>query len=181
MKKVFTTFLAIMIPVVCIATHQSRKDSRFIVRVGDKMPTFDFVLLNGDTLDTDYFYGQVVVLQFAASWCPFSQHQLMDADKRLWQRYKDRQDFAMLGVCEDKDEEGVREFIRQRTEHGITIPFTVDSAEQIYRKFVTPNGSVTRTILVDKKGVIADMHDIHTRRDARQIRRMVRYLLRLKD
>lgn len=157
---------------------QPRDKGHFLVKVGEELPHFQYVSIEGDTLDTDFLKGQVVVVVFAASWCPFSGHQLQVLESKLWGRRKGNPDFTMIGICEDNDKESREEFLRQRKENGITIPFAFDEDEKIYRQFVTPHGSVTRTVLVDRNGIIADMHDVHTRRDEWQLRRMVSYLLK---
>ncbi len=157
------------------AQVKRERGSRFIVPIGAEAPCFQFVTSEGDTLDSDILRGQVVVLQFAASWCPFSQAQLIDHKKYIWDRYRDRDDLSMFIICEDIAEDRPT-FLRQREENGIDIPYVFDEGEEIYRLFVTPNGSVTRTVIIDKSWKIADLHDMHTLKDLFEIRRMVRKL-----
>ena len=158
---------------------QTRREraSEFIVQEGQELPHFEYVTLDGDTADTDYIKGQVTIIQFAASWCPFSQAQLIEHDKRIWRKYGRNTNFSMIGICEDAPESR-GEFMRQRKSRAIEIPFAFDTDEKIYRLFVTPNGSVTRTILVDADGIIVGLYDTHTRKNARHIRRGVKCLLR---
>lgn len=152
------------------------RDSRFIVSVGDEAPTFQFVSNDGDTIDSDILRGQAVVILFAASWCPFSQAQLIDMQNAIWDKYKMRQDFSMVIICEDTEEDHAI-FLRQRKENGIRVPFAFDTNETIYRLFATPNGSVTRTVVITPDWRIAELHDKHTRQSIRKVRRCVRHLL----
>lgn len=152
------------------------RDSRFIISVGDEAPAFQFVDNDGDTIDSDILRGQVVVLLFAASWCPFSQAQLIDLQDAIWDKYKMKQDFAMIIVCEDSEEDRAI-FLKQREENGIIIPFAFDSNETVYRMFATPNGSVTRTVVITPDWRIAELQDKHTRKSMRNVRRCVRRLL----
>lgn len=152
------------------------RDSKFIVVVGDEAPTFQFVNEDGDTIDSDLLRGQVTVLQFAASWCPFSQAQIEDYQRAIWDKYGNKEGFYMIIVCEDT-EDGRAEFLRQRESNKIRMPFAFDNNETIYRLFATPNGSVTRTVVITPDWRIAQLHDKHTWRNMHRLRHCVRRLL----
>lgn len=158
------------------APARRERDSKFIISIGDEAPTFQFVSNDGDTIDSDLLRGQVVVLLFAASWCPFSQAQLIDMQDAIWDKYEMKQDFAMIIVCEDSEEDHAI-FLKQREENEIRIPFAFDANETVYRLFATPNGSVTRTVVITPDWRIAELQDKHTRQGMRKIRRCVRRLL----
>lgn len=81
----------------------------------------------------------------------------------------------MFIICEDVPEDRPA-FLKQREENNIDIPYIFDDNERIYRLFVTPNGSITRTVIINKDWKIADLHDMHTMIDLLQIKRMVRKL-----
>ncbi len=102
-----------------------------------------------------------------------------DHQKEIWKRFKDSPNFAMYLICEDEVENRPN-FVRLIGEYGIKIPYAFDSDEQIYRLFVTPNGSVTRTVVISPDWKIASLHEIHTWRDMFEIRRCVRKLSKVK-
>lgn len=172
------TMLAATLLAALPAEAQVRRErgSEFVVKLGDTAPRFGFVTSAGDTLDTDFLHGQVVVLQFAASWCPFSAAQMWDHQSAVWSSHRSDARFSMYIVCEDqpKDRDA---FARLIAEEGIEIPYIVDDEERIYRLFVTPNGSVTRTVVIAPDRTIAYLSDRHSRRGVRQLRRTVRRLL----
>lgn len=181
-KRMVYALACALVPIVAGATDaicreaapvRRERDSRFIISVGDEAPAFQFVDNDGDTIDSDILRGQVVVLLFAASWCPFSQAQLIDLQDAIWDKYKMNQDFAMIIVCEDSEEDRAI-FLKQREENGIRIPFAFDSNETVYRMFATPNGSVTRTVVITPDWRIAELQDKHTRKSMRNVRRCVR-------
>ncbi len=151
------------------------RNSVFIVNVGDPAPTFQFVL-DGDTIDTDFLRGNVLLLQFAASWCPFSQAQLLDYQDYIWNKYKGKKDFSVLIICEDEPENRAT-FIDQQESQNLTMPYIFDTNQSIYRLFATPNGNVTRTIVVDKDWNIAYFHDAHTWKSFRRLRKTLRRML----
>lgn len=159
------------------AQVRRERGSRFVVQVGDAAPRFSFVTSTGDTLDTDFLLGQVVVLQFAASWCPFSPAQMWDHQRAVWDKHQGDAGFSMYIVCEDLPQDRAA-FARLVDEVDIKIPYIVDDGERIYRLFVTPNGSVTRTVVIAPDRTIAYLSDRHSRRGVRHLRRTVRRLLR---
>ena len=180
MHRIFHAIFFVMLAIVSLTANgqvKRERNSSFVVSVGESLPSFSYITLDGDTMDTDFMRGQVSLIQFGASWCPFSQAQLVELDRKVWRKYKDNGSFFMIGICEDLVD-GRKEFLRQREEREIGIPFAFDENERMYRLFVTPNGSVTRTVIVNPASQIVELHDIHTRRDFRQIRRTVRRLLR---
>lgn len=163
------------------ADAQTERDrgGYFIVREGDEAPRFSFVTVDGDTLDSDLLRGQVTVIQFAASWCPFSKAQVIDHQKYIWDKYKDTGRLAMYIVCED-DTADRASFALHLEDNGITIPYGFDENEQVYQLFCTPRGGVTRTVVITPDWHIAELHTYHTWADMRQIRKCVRRLYRGK-
>lgn len=155
--------------------HRER-GSRFIVSVGQEAPRFSFVTSENDTLDSDLLRGQVLVLDFSASWCPFSPSQMADHQKQLWDKFSDNPNFSMFIICEDLPQDRAA-FAEILSTEAIQAPVVYDDAESFYQLFVTPNGSVTRTVIISPDWTIANLQDSHTRRGMRQIRKTVRHLL----
>lgn len=162
--------------VFCFPDVSAQVRGEFIVHEGETAPTFSYVTQEGDTLDTDFLRNKVTVIQFAASWCPFSQAQLVDHQYYLWDKHSSNPDFSMMVFCVDKPEDRTK-FQEQIKADNVVIPYCFDGGD-IYNSFCTPNGSVTRTIIIDREWRIAHLHEIHTYRDLRQIRRQVRRMLR---
>lgn len=175
----FALLIALLFSAATLATAQIKRErgSRFIVTEGQFAPLFSFVTNEGDTLDADLLRGQVVVLQFAASWCPFSAAQMVDYQKYLWKKHKGDDYFSIYIVCEDT-QTGRHDFESLLHEQRINIPYAFDDNEHIYKLFVTPNGSVTRTIVIGPDWKIVSLYDKHTRRGLRKIRHSVDKLLR---
>lgn len=175
----FRLLAAALLSVATMTAAQVKRErgSHFTVTEGQFAPLFSFVTNEGDTLDADLLRGQVLVLQFAASWCPFSTAQMEDYQRFLWSKHKDDAAFSMYIFCEDAPD-ARHDFETLLREHGIDIPYIFDANEQIYKLFVTPNGSVTRTVIISPDWKIQGLYDKHTRRGLRKIRRSVDKLLR---
>lgn len=159
------------------AQDKRMRDGKFIVAVGDDMPTFSFTTIDGETLDSDFLRGQITVLHFAASWCPFSKQQIADYQKHIWSRNSDNYNLSVIGFSIDTPSDTVL-FRKGIAELGATYPFAFDNGERIYNLFATPKGSATRTIITDTNGKIAFLSHEHTRRSLRKVKKAVARLLK---
>jgi len=65
-------------------------DRGYLVRVGDKAPEFSFEYLDGSMANLKDFRGQVVMLQFTASWCGVCIKEMPHIEEEVWQTYKDQ-------------------------------------------------------------------------------------------
>lgn len=173
------TLLAFLASQIVIAQQQvhRQRGSQFIVQVGQEAPRFSFITSDGDTLDSDLLHGQVVLIDFAASWCPFTPAQMEDHQNAFWQKYSGNPAFSMFTICEDFPQDR-HYFNNIAKEAGVTSPIVYDDKEELYQLFVTPNGSVTRSMIIAPDWSIAYLQDKHTRRGMRALRRTLRLLLR---
>ena len=153
------------------------RGSQFILTVGQEAPVFSFVTTNGDTLDSDLLRGQVILVDFVASWCPFTPAQMEDHKKNFWEKLSSNPAFQMLTISIDRPD-NQQTFLNIANEIGLTSPLIFDTDEQLYQLFVTPNGSVTRSLIIAPDWTIALLQDKHTRRGMRQIKHTLRHLLR---
>lgn len=147
------------------------RDSRFIVQVGDELPHFSYITTEGDELDSDFLRGQVVLIHFAASWCPISVTMRDDVQNKLLTKYAD-EELSVLCVNIDEPKDTAL-FVKMLKEEGITYPVVLDCEERVYRNFVTPKGSVTRSIVIGKDGRIVYMSDEYDRKKAKEINKVV--------
>lgn len=67
------------------------------VRVGSEAPQFTLTTYDGETYNTADYAGQVIVVNFWASWCQPCEEEAADL-QRAWQLYQD-QDVLFLGVA----------------------------------------------------------------------------------
>ena len=175
-----SALIAIIFSCFCNAEAQKKiirdHDSRFIVGKGDYLPHI-ILTADHDTINNDTFAGQVTVIFFGTSWCPFSKAHLIKTEKKLWQKYKNDIRVNLMCFCVDAeaDEELFRQFV---AENNLTFPIFYDTKEQIYRKFVTPNGSVTRTVVADKNEKIVYLNDEYDNRNFRRTLRLIKKLVK---
>ena len=109
---------------------------------------FDLALFSGGTLTMSDLRGQIVVLNFWASWCPPCRWELASFET-IYQEYRD-QGVIFVGVAVSDFEEDAREFAEMI---GVTYPMGRDLSgiARDYRVlglpttvFIAPEGQVTR-------------------------------------
>lgn len=148
------------------------RGSEFVVKVGDSMPHFGYVTLDGDECDSDFLRGQVVLIHFAASWCPISATQRNDVQTDLLSRYGDNGDLSVLCVSVDEPKDTAL-FCKMIREEGVAYPIVLDYEERLYRQFVTPKGSVTRSVVIGKDGKIVYLSDEYNKKKKKEIKKAI--------
>lgn len=140
--------------------------------LGQPAPAFTLPLRGAPTpLGLDKLRGQVVMINFWASWCGPCREEFPLLDQ-MYKQYKSV-GFTMLGVNvepESKDAEG---FIA-KTPVTFPIVFDKDSAvSKLYRVEGMPS-----TVLVDRKGVLRWVHRGYKAGDENEYLNQIRALLR---
>ena len=131
-----------------------------VLRSGDRVPDFTLVNLDGDRVRFSDLEGQVVVLNFWATWCPPCRREIPLLDT-VQTEYKSR-GLSVVGLNVGEDPEAVRRFIESM---GVEYPIWVDgpdkqmgydSTQGIHRRF--GGVGLPTTIFVDPAGIVRDRH-----------------------
>ena len=118
---------------------------------GDPAPSFSLALLDGSEVSLNDLRGQVVVLNFWASWCLPCRQEAPEL-QRAWEMYEDR-GVIFLGVTFKDAEDVSRDFIQ---EFGLTYPNGIDLKGRISRSYGVI--AVPETFIIDGDGKIAWFH-----------------------
>lgn len=129
---------------------QTPDDRGYIVQVGERMPPFELTDLNGNVHTNASTAGQVVVLQFTASWCGVCRQEMPELEQHVHQAFAG-EDFLLLGVDLDEPAEKVAAFAAST---GITYPIAPDPAGQTFYSIAAPKSGVTRNVVIDREGTI---------------------------
>ncbi len=120
----------------------------YALKTGAEAPGFRLPSLAGEEVDLASYRGQVVVLNFWATWCPPCVAE-MPSLERL-HRALGPEGLAVVTVSTDEDEETLREFV---TRYGLTLPVLLDpggrTASSAYRTTGYPE-----TFVIDRAGVL---------------------------
>jgi cytochrome c biogenesis protein CcmG/thiol:disulfide interchange protein DsbE len=115
---------------------------------GEIVPSFTLVLLDGSEVSLAELRGQIVVLNFWASWCSPCRREA-PALQSVWETYQD-QGVVFVGVTYHDAEGASLAFIE---EYGITYPNGVDEMGRISRDYGVT--AVPETYVIDRAGRLA--------------------------
>lgn len=110
-----------------------------------------FTSLDGSAVPLTQWQGEVLLLNFWATWCPPCREE-MPLFQQMREAYRAR-GFEVLGVAVEDQAEKVRAF---RSDNGITYPILLSGpdAPQLMRRLGNTIGALPYSLLVDRKGKV---------------------------
>ena len=139
-------------------------------RIGQPAPGFSVTTLAGQQVSLEQYRGQVLVLDFFATWCQpcrLSIPHLVEMNKKYA-----KQGLRVLGISADEDGEGdVKAFAGQ---NQITYPIAL-AGESILADFGVR--AVPVMFLIDKKGRVVEVFRGFTDEVARSTEQLIKKLL----
>ncbi|MCB1684029.1 MAG: TlpA family protein disulfide reductase [Pseudomonadales bacterium] len=114
-------------------------------------PDFTLKSLEGSNLRLNEYRGQVVLINFWASWCGPCRQEMPLLD-RLHSRYEDT-GFAVLGVNVEGVVEPAMEIV-QKT--NVTFPILIDDGQRVSELYNLQ--AMPSTVVVDRDGVVRYIH-----------------------
>lgn len=128
------------------------------LEIGQQAPNFELTSLSGETFKLSDYKGQMVMLNFWASWCPPCRVEMPHMET-YYQEFKEEHNIEILAVNMTTLERGSKEKVPEFTEkHGLTFPILMDEkgdVKDLYDVMVYPT-----TYIVNAKGIITDKVNI---------------------
>jgi peroxiredoxin len=115
---------------------------------GQPAPDFEFMTFDGQPFRLSDHVGEVVVLNFWASWCPPCRWEMPHFEE-IWLEYQE-QGVILVGVAISDFEEDAKAFSDAT---GVTYPVGLDTTAEIARSY-QPSALPT-TFFIDKEGNVA--------------------------
>jgi peroxiredoxin len=119
---------------------------------GDQLaPTFTLPSRGGATIDLAQYKGQVVMINFWASWC-VPCRQEMPLLESIYKKYKPL-GFTLIGVNVEPDQKEAENFLKQTP---VSFPVLFDAKSKVsglYNVQVMPT-----TVFIDRKGNVRLVH-----------------------
>lgn len=118
------------------------------IEKGNRAPDFTLDSIDGELSLYD-FHGQVVMINFWASWCGPCRMEMPDV-KAMYEKYRD-QGFVVIGVNIGETADTVASFAEQ---FELAFPMMLDAQAQVARQFGAY--SIPTSYFLDRQGVIRD-------------------------
>lgn len=140
------------------------------LRTGARAPEIGLDDLNGASITIASLRGNVVIVDFWASWCEPCAEE-MPVLERLYQQYRG-QGLRVVGVSQDRTAGNIRSFLRR---HRVSFPIVHDGSHQVAGRYQP--GAMPTSFVIDRNGVVRSIHEGYRAGDGARLEREVRSLL----
>jgi cytochrome c biogenesis protein CcmG/thiol:disulfide interchange protein DsbE len=113
-------------------------------------PDFSLATRGGDPVTLSSLRGQVVLVNFWATWCPPCRAE-MPAIQEVYDKYRD-QGFTVLAIDVQESEDQVANFADR---NGLTIPILIDHDGSVSNRYQVK--AMPSTFFIDQNGVIQEV------------------------
>ena len=134
-------------------------------------PNFTLKSLAGKNLKLSEMTGNVVLINFWASWCGPCREE-MPLLNDLHKKYEPL-GFTVLGVNVEEDARNARGFLKN---FPVDFPIVLDSKNQVSKKYNVI--AMPTTVVVDRDGNVRFLHKGYKPGDEEKYRKMVKKLVR---
>lgn len=159
----------IVLALVCCGLAASSLASSALT--GQEAPDFALKSATGENLRLSEFRGDVVVINFWATWCGPCRQEMPLLDK-MHKRYE-RVGLTLLGVNIDAD---ARTAMTMVSELGVDFPVLFDDRKEVSRLYDID--AMPFTVLVDRDGIVRHVHKGYRRGYEDRYLDQIRALLR---
>lgn len=138
---------------------------------GQPAPDFALRALDGPTLRLRELRGQVVLLNFWATWCAPCREEMPQLT-RLHTKYR-AAGLTVVGVNVDDDSRNTADVARKL---GVNFPVLLDSEKQVSKLYAL--ASMPSTVLIDRDGQVRHVHKGYREGFAELYEQQIRSLLK---
>ena len=134
-------------------------------------PAFSLLARGGSTIDLSQYKGQVVMINFWASWCVPCRQEMPLLDS-IYKKYKPL-GFTLLSVNVEPEQKDAENFLKQTP---VSFPVVFDAKSKVSGLY-NVQGMPT-TVFIDRKGNVRLMHVSYKTGDENLYMDQIRTLLR---
>jgi peroxiredoxin len=134
-------------------------------------PAFTLTTLEGQPSGLSQYKGQVVMVNFWATWCGPCQQEMPLLDQ-MYKKYKPA-GFTLIGVNVDKEAPAVKALL---TRKPVSFPVLLDPANSVSKAYHVDE--MPSSVIIDRKGVIRYVHRGYKPGDENDYQDRIRQLIR---
>jgi peroxiredoxin len=134
-------------------------------------PQFTLTTLEGQPSGLSQYKGQVVMVNFWATWCGPCQQEMPLLDQ-MYKKYKPA-GFTLIGVNVDKAAPAVKELL---TRKPVSFPVLLDPANSVSKAYKVDE--MPSSVIIDRKGNIRYVHRGYKPGDENDYQDRIRQLIR---
>jgi peroxiredoxin len=138
---------------------------------GGPAPSFTLAALTGQQAALSQYKGQVVMVNFWATWCGPCQQEMPLLDQ-MYKKYKPA-GFTLIGVNVDKEAPAVKDLMARRP---VSFPVLLDPANQVSKAYHV--SEMPSSVFIDSKGEIRYIHRGYRPGDENEYQDRIRQLIR---
>jgi peroxiredoxin len=138
---------------------------------GGPAPAFTLSELDGSQGALAQYKGQVVMVNFWATWCGPCQQEMPLLDQ-MYKKYKPA-GFTLIGVNVDKEAPPVKELLARKP---VSFPVMLDPANQVSKAYHVDE--MPSSVIIDRKGEIRYIHRGYKPGDENDYQDRIRQLIR---
>jgi peroxiredoxin len=143
----------------------------FAADAGGPAPSFTLAALSGQQAALSQYKGQVVMVNFWATWCGPCQQEMPLLDQ-MYKKYKPA-GFTLIGVNVDKEAPAVKDLMARKP---VSFPVLLDPANQVSKAYHVDE--MPSSVLIDRKGEIRYIHRGYRPGDENEYQDRIRQLIR---
>jgi peroxiredoxin len=155
----------------CALTAIVAASAAFAADSGGPAPAFTLTALTGGQTALSQYKGQVVLVNFWATWCGPCQQEMPLLDQ-MYKKYKPA-GFTLIGVNVDKEEPAVKELLARKP---VSFPVLLDPANQVSKAYHVDE--MPSSVIIDRKGDIRYIHRGYRPGDENDYQDRIRQLIR---
>ena len=147
--RIFPVLIGVLVVALIAVVAESTTER--IVEVGDTAPGFALVTDDGQRLSRSQFGGQLLVLNFWATWCVPCIQELPSLNQ--FQKQFASSGVVVLGVSVDQNERAYRQFLQRA---GVTFRTSRDPEADLSSRYGT--FKYPETYVIDRNGKVVQKH-----------------------